>query len=443
MKLDQISTRFNRFAIVYIATLATGLALYALLGKGLVLRIYENTAGILSGLITSSPTKSLDYYYNRADEYVFVTSYWLIVGLVAIACVRLIARHHLLKAIAFNVILVSLMYEASMLLIMERPGMVSQLPDGLIMHLRNIYANDRDLLPLLRSENYDPLLSYTLEPGSIQHREREFDIVYEINSQFLRDDELSLQGPEIVVLGDSHGMGFGVSQDKTFAQIIERRTGKMVLNAAVYSYATVREMRLLDRLDTNSVKYLIIQYCGNDYSENRSFMKNGDLSIMSFEEHARKVDKQEEFQNYYFGRFTVLLIEETATRIRYGGSVIFSNLFPNKTRREVDGHMREAKAFLNALAHAGRKRFNNARVIVLAINPIWLIDPRFIENVDVLRQSSEYPDFVRNLTVIHLASKFTEEHFFVLDDHINARGHDFVANEVLDAMGGVAQSIGR
>jgi hypothetical protein len=420
--------------IVYIATLSLGLALYALVGNSLVRGIYENKAGILSGLIQANTTKPLDYFYNRADEYVFVASYWLILGLAAITCVRLIARNRLTKAIAFNAILVSLIYEVFVLLIMDRPGLISQLPNGLITHLRNVYGNNRDLLPLIQSENYDPLLSYTLEPGSIHHREREFDIIYEINSQFLRDDEPSLHSPVIIVLGDSHAMGFGVGQDKTFAQIIERRTGMKVLNAAVHSYGTVREMRLLDRLDTNGVKYLIIQYCNNDYYENSLFLKNGDLKISSFEEHARKVDMYVDAKGYYIGKYAAQLIGRAATRIRHSGSELFFQLFPNKVWPEEIDHSREAKAFLNALAYAGNKRLNNARVIVLAVSPKWDIDPRFIENVDALKQSSKYPDFVRNLIVVRLASKLTEEHFFVLDDHINARGHDFIANEILDAL---------
>ena len=434
MKLARRSTRFKYFAIAYLVMLSVSLVLYAHLGKDLVRGIYENTAGILSGFITSNPPQSLEYYYNRADEYAFVVSFWLIVGLAAITCARLIARHRLSKAIAVNVILVSLMYEVFILLVMDQPGMVSKLPNGLIMHLRNVYGKNRDISPLIQSENFDPLLSYTLEPGSIHHQEREFDIVYEINSQFLRDDEQSLHGPEVVVLGDSHGMGFGVGQDKTFAQIIEHRTGKIALNAAVWSYGTVREMRLLDRLDTSDINYLIIQYCNNDYFENSSFMKNGDLRT-TIESHARKVKIHEDAKGYYIGKYAAQLIRGAATRIQYGGSEVFSMLFPNKTWPEEADHTQEAKAFLNALAHAGNKRFNNTRVIVLAINPIWETDLRFTKNVDELKQSSEYPDFVRNLIVVDLAAKFTDEHFFVLDDHINARGHEFVANEILDTMG--------
>ena len=82
-----------------------------------------------------------------------------------------------------------------------------------------------------------------------------------MNRLGLRDDEASLRAPAVVVLGDSYAMGWGVAQDETIAEVIERETGLRALNAGIASYGTVREMRLLDRIDTSRLRYLVIQYC--------------------------------------------------------------------------------------------------------------------------------------------------------------------------------------
>jgi len=41
--------------------------------------------------------------------------------------------------------------------------------------------------------------------------------------------------------------------------VLEKNTNRKVLNAGISSFATVREMILLNRLDTSNLKYLIIQ----------------------------------------------------------------------------------------------------------------------------------------------------------------------------------------
>ena len=53
------------------------------------------------------------------------------------------------------------------------------------------------------------------------------------------------------MLGDSHAMGWGVEQEEALPQVLARKSGRKVLNAAVSSYGTVREMLMLDRLDTS------------------------------------------------------------------------------------------------------------------------------------------------------------------------------------------------
>ncbi|MCP4694336.1 MAG: hypothetical protein GY859_40265 [Desulfobacterales bacterium] len=128
---------------------------------------------------------------------------------------------------------------------------------------------------------------------------------YIINSKGMRDDQASLIAPEIIVAGDSIAMGWGVRQDKTFGALLEKKSGKSVLNAAISSYGTVREMRILERVNLNNLKYLIIQYCDNDFRENRTYKKNGNrLPVISKRGYnwIRQEHKNATF--YFFGKHT-------------------------------------------------------------------------------------------------------------------------------------------
>jgi hypothetical protein len=123
-----------------------------------------------------------------------------------------------------------------------------------------------------------------MKPGDCQHRSVEFDCIYSINSMGLRDDDASLERPEIIVIGDSYTMGWGMENEKIFTSLIEQETGMRTLNVSVSSYGTAREFLLLDRLDMSNLKYLIIQYCTNDFEENKQFVDDGfKLKIQSRE----------------------------------------------------------------------------------------------------------------------------------------------------------------
>ena len=70
-------------------------------------------------------------------------------------------------------------------------------------------------------------------------------------------------------------MGWGVNDNDTFAALLEKKINRPVYNLAVSGYGTPRELirleksNLIDKIDT-----IIIQYCYNDYGENKDFRIN-------------------------------------------------------------------------------------------------------------------------------------------------------------------------
>ena len=157
--------------------------------------------------------------------------------------------------------------------------------------------------------NYDPELTYTLKPGNCRFNNIEFQTGYSINSLGLRDSEESLVAPEIIALGDSFTMGWGVNGSETFAKVLENRTGKKVLNAGISSYGTAREVLLLKRLDQSNLKHLIVQYNSGDFFENDTFVDNGwRLPISSEAHHLTTGQAYRNNSEYYFRQdFSVLI----------------------------------------------------------------------------------------------------------------------------------------
>lgn len=118
---------------------------------------------------------------------------------------------------------------------------------------------------------YDSLLTYRFRSNITgRFTNPEFDVEIKTNSLGVRDDEASLRYPAVVVLGDSHGMGWGVEQDERLSEVLEKQLQVNVLNTAITSYGTHRETKLLSEVDLDSCKMLVIQYCYNDLEENKA-----------------------------------------------------------------------------------------------------------------------------------------------------------------------------
>jgi hypothetical protein len=311
--------------------------------------------------------------------------------------------------------------EATLLAALAHPGVVRYLPAAPRRLLSWIYASfDRRIIQFEPSSaHYDPDLFYRLNPGRFVFANREFSTVYEVNSLGVRDDEASLHGPEIVVAGDSFAMGWGVEQDQTFAQLLERRTGRRVLDAAVSSFGTAREMRLLDDVDFSRVRDLVVQYADNDVFENAAFARRGKNHLRIDDEATYRAAQQRYFaaRRYFFGRY----LEEAAERA-------FERRPPPllQAQREAEAH-RASGLFLNALAHGTRQDLGAVRIILVAPDA----DPGFVRAVAREARSPEQPVFIRRMIVLDLSTKLKPDvDFLPLDGHLNAAGHAVIAAEL-------------
>ena len=267
---------------------------------------------------------------------------------------------------------------------------------------------------------YDPEISYKLRRGECTFSNVEFSNIFHINSLGVRDDEDSLISPHIIIAGDSEAMGWGVGQDETYAEIIEKRTGKRVLNAAVSSYGTVREVRILNSVDTSNLKYLIIHYKKNDLLENMIYYSNNNsLEIMSEKKYNTLVSSHDRWKKYYPGKYTVFFLKLLAK------SILFEKFdFPKTEGLSCISIEAEAMFFLNAILGEAHFTLSGVDIIVLG-------EETFLKALNQEMQSHEYPDYIRRIITLNELDNIDDSCTYKRDEHLNAKGHRIIADNIL------------
>lgn len=320
------------------------------------------------------------------------------------------------KVVLINLLIMTLLIgvpESLISLMLSHPVLI---PDSWTSVLREYYFfYDRKLAQFLPvSGQYDSKKSYVLKTGKWKQENREFSVEYSVNSQGFRDDEESLARPEIIVLGDSHAMGWGVKQHEIFASLLEEYTGMNTLNTAVVSYGTVREIMLLEELDLSQLRYIIIQHSRNDYRENRSYSEhNNSLPIMSYEKYAQTSNEHLQAIKYYPGKHSLEL-----------GRILVKKMSKQAGRvnKQPFNQEREIEDFLNVLVHAK---------VDLRKYQILLFDSgnrTFIPKLRETIKKGQFPSFIEKMILIDIP--YGADDYFRLDQHLNAHGHQKIFREL-------------
>lgn len=280
----------------------------------------------------------------------------------------------------------------------------SPVPAGVLRQMHVLF--DRNTIQVMpECAVYDPTLTYTLRPGTCTFANREFSNRYAINSLGVRDDEASLDAPRIVVLGDSVTMGWGVEQDEAFPSVVERLTGRRTLNAGVSSYGTVRELRLLERVDRRALEAVVIQYSGNDLLENEQLVK-GTFANLTQPEYEQRVRTQADLLTYHPGKHSLNLLVMLRNLAR-------ERQAPTPPASRDD----EARTFLEVIARSPVDLAPYSVTVVALESPfIEAARPLAAASANAVVQRLQFVD------MSHIAS--IPNAFYVLDDHPTRIGHE-------------------
>lgn len=316
------------------------------------------------------------------------------------------------------IIAVLIMLEAAMYLLTHFPAVLKLLPRKLQNSIGYLYIQgDRKIIQYQHGcGQHHPDLGYTLKPGKFVFTEIEYSNEYRINSLGVRDAEESLAAPEIVFLGDSYTLGWGVNQSETFVKQLGNRIKRKTLNTAIPSYGTVREMLMLRKLDRSQLKCLIIQYCSDDYDENRLFFVNGNRpQIMRAETFDTLSMRHSKPKSYFPGKYIGLKIKKRMDEWKIRQE--------NKTN---GNSLNDVDLFIHVLKQ-NSDMLVNLPLIVFEMNGINQTN-RFTNELKEKASACDQPLFVRHMIILDMSQYLKDQHFYVLDSHLTAAGHVIVAD---------------
>ncbi len=263
---------------------------------------------------------------------------------------------------------------------------------------------------------YDEQVSYRLKPGQCQHRSWEFDVTIKANSLGFPDDEASLSAPEIIVLGDSYTAGWGVEPHQAFPALLENMTGKKVLAAAAPSYATGRELLLLDRIDLSGVKTIIIQYSENDAFENLVVYRDGKVNPLRITEYGTISHSNLRRDAYMKSRYTPG---------KYIKLVRFAFSQP-KAPRPPDQES-QVKHLLGIIDKSIVVQMDGVKIIIASINQEPVSDTAFYQTLRKFLSDESAPKHYARISAIKTRDYLVKDDYFILDDHLRPSGHQKIA----------------
>jgi hypothetical protein len=279
------------------------------------------------------------------------------------------------------------------------------------------YHHDRRMIQLLpHTSEYSSELFYTLKPGKFVFKNREFANTYYVNSQGMRDKSKNLKNPRILFLGDSFTMGWGVEQRETFPYLVEKALNKKSLNTGVSSYGTARESIIASPYINDSLEFVVIQYCLNDYDENRQFIKNNfQLEISDFKTLRRtKINHLKSIKYRTFKHLTGI-----AYFVKHRTKLWVKNQHKsNLTLEPIAG-----KQFYKIIENMNLPEHVQIIAFSLDLNQST---PYFINQLSKIKEENN----LENWHLIDFSEKLQKKHYYRLDGHLNKSGQEVVANEI-------------
>ena len=257
---------------------------------------------------------------------------------------------------------------------------------------------------------FDKNLLYKPKTGVCNFKNTEFDTNLTFN-EFLRIHEgnnvQEIKKNDLVVLGDSIAMGWGVNDNETFSYHLQKLLNQSVYNMGVSSYGTVREIKRLKQSPYyENIQTIIIQYHRNDMFENIKLKidKEYDLNEYNINFNYEKVKSS----NFSF----ILRNYKSAIRLFFSDII---DLFFKEENLELMNFAWD-KEHLDPVIKQNID-LKNKRVIVVVPIPPW----QKLFNFPKMNDEIEY-----------LLIKLNKEHFFIIDDHPNMLGHKEIASKIYD-----------
>jgi len=281
---------------------------------------------------------------------------------------------------------------------------------------------------------YDPDLFYKLKPSvKFTFSNCEFSTSFVTNHQGLRDDPISLSAPEIILIGDSYVMGWGVEEYEAFPALLEKRTNKNTLNAGIASYGTARQLMLLSKLDSSNLRFLIIQYCANDYTENVEFIKNDFKLPISPQKQYEKVIASYEWTRKYFPGKVFLVTIQAFLKSKI--NQILPVFAVASERKNDNGDELENALNFAEILYRSTIDFKKVKVIITRLNAYNFMSNSFIHQLKKISNRPPYYErFGKYISIVDLLPVLDKIDYYDLDVHLRPSGHRKVAEALFESL---------
>jgi hypothetical protein len=256
--------------------------------------------------------------------------------------------------------------------------------------------------------------------------------------------------PAIAILGDSHAYGIGVENEETYAGILAN-TGFPVSLIGCSSFGTAREFlkttQLLEKGLLDTPKVLVIHYCPNDLDENKSFIKNNfSLNVKSkesfendFIRHHYQASFTEVYEKLPVFMSVPLFFRGMSNKISGMGKqetlTYFKHPEMSHTSAEKTPHT-TGNPFQDVLTFFLQKPiFAQVQQVIVfnAMSPHYHTHNE-TEQVETMLESAlaelqnAFPQL--DFQTVFLPEDRLAEMYFQIDDHTNAMGHAWYADQL-------------
>ncbi len=330
----------------------------------------------------------------------------------------------LVPTVALLALVAVVYFGTSAAMIIQHPNRIAQASPFILKLARTAYQRTRtDWQTLASCAVFDPELLYRPRPGSCAFRNSEFATMIHFGDDGSRvtfaprTPPGSASRPRLVVIGDSHAMGWGVADDETFASVLAAEYGYPTVNLGVSSYATPRELRRLERdfvLRPDDI--IVMQYSDNDLPENHHFLVSGRRSyqradLESLQAHHPTSAEALPVAGILLRRFARDAAERLDSFVSFAGSA------PD----EDDAGRTSAATLIGVLERFPAVRDNPLLVVAINGRP-----NRTHLSIDA--------EAFRPAGIVLVVPELTDEDFFALDDHMRRQGHRAVAAAIAAAL---------
>lgn len=313
-----------------------------------------------------------------------------------------------------------------------------------------IFASMLGVSPYMK---YDEVVGWTAEPGITKHHKNPsfgFDVSYSINSSGFRGSPHEIRKPpgvyRIMILGDSNGFGWGISESKHFSAILANKLKNVqVINLSLSGYGTDQEYL---RFTKEGIAYdpdlVIVQVTPNDFDEIQypfynqkpkpQFLVGKDGNLVLINVPVKSIGPK---SKYFYDNSLPLPFKEWLGWNSYAFNILNEKYYMLKTKYARD----------SSSATEGRERFNSESITLfkkiisklkvtldeIGAKGLVVHSSKDISEKKLLEGSSLpivdlHPIFSRSI------QKTSVDPFFHDGYHWNVEGNRIVADELIDVI---------